>query len=102
MGQKVDPNGLRTGIIRPWETKWYADKKHFADNLVEDNKIRKYIKGAYYDAGISKITIERAADKVVGPHRQGGCTRGGNHRGRSENRRRRQESQHQRYGSQTP
>ena len=65
MGQKVDPNGLRTGIIRPWETKWYADKKHFADNLVEDNKIRKYIKGAYYDAGISKITIERAADKVV-------------------------------------
>ena len=47
MGQKVDPNGLRTGIIRPWETKWYADKKHFADNLVEDNKIRKYIKSDY-------------------------------------------------------
>lgn len=44
MGQKVDPNGLRIGVIKPWEAKWYADKKHFADNLVEDDKIRKFIK----------------------------------------------------------
>lgn len=65
MGQKVDPNGLRTGIIKPWESKWYADKKHFADNLVEDDKIRKFIKKKYYETAISKITIERAADKVV-------------------------------------
>ncbi len=65
MGQKVDPNGLRTGIIKPWEAKWYADKKHFADNLVEDDKIRKFIKKNYYDTAISKITIERAADKVI-------------------------------------
>ncbi len=65
MGQKVDPNGLRIGVIKPWEAKWYADKKHFADNLVEDDKIRKFIKKKYYDTAISKITIERAADKVV-------------------------------------
>ncbi|MEG1662359.1 MAG: 30S ribosomal protein S3 [Clostridia bacterium] len=65
MGQKVDPNGLRTGIIRAWNAKWYADKKHFADNIVEDDKIRKFIKKKYYDSAISKITTERAADKVV-------------------------------------
>ena len=65
MGQKVDPNGLRIGIIKPWEAKWYADKKNFADCLVEDDKIRKFIKKKYYDNAISKITIERAADKVV-------------------------------------
>ncbi len=65
MGQKVNPNGLRTGIIKTWEAKWYADKKHFADNLIEDNKIRKFIKKKYYETAISKITIERAADKVV-------------------------------------
>ena len=65
MGQKVNPKGLRTGVIRPWEATWYADSKHFADNLVEDNKIRKFIKKKYYDTRISKITIERAADKVV-------------------------------------
>lgn len=65
MGQKVNPNGLRTGVIRPWEATWYADKKNFADNLVEDNKIRKFIKKKYYETAISKINIERAADKVV-------------------------------------
>lgn len=65
MGQKVNPNGLRTGIIRPWEATWYADKKNFADFLVEDDTIRKFIKKKYYDNAISKITIERAADKVV-------------------------------------
>jgi len=65
MGQKVDPNGLRTGIIKPWTSKWYADKAHFADNIVEDDKIRKFIKKKYYDQAISKIVIERAADKVI-------------------------------------
>jgi len=65
MGQKVDPNGLRTGIIKPWTSKWYADKAHFADNIVEDDKIRKFIKKKYYDQAISKIVIERAADKII-------------------------------------
>ncbi len=65
MGQKVDPNGLRTGIIKPWASKWYADKAHFADNIVEDDKVRKFIKKKYYDTAISKIVIERAADKFV-------------------------------------
>ncbi len=65
MGQKVNPNGLRTGINRPWEATWYADNKHFADNLVEDDKIRKFIKKKYYDDAISKIVIDRSADKVV-------------------------------------
>lgn len=65
MGQKVDPNGLRTGIIRPWTSKWYADKAHFSDNVIEDNKIRKFIKSKYYSAKISYIAIERAADTVT-------------------------------------
>ncbi|MCI8733351.1 MAG: 30S ribosomal protein S3 [Clostridia bacterium] len=65
MGQKVDPNGLRTGIIKPWNSTWYADKAHFADNIVQDNKVRKFIKKKYYENAISKITIERAADKFV-------------------------------------
>ena len=65
MGQKVDPNGLRTGVIKPWSSKWYADKAHFADNIVEDDKIRKFNKKKYYEQAISKIVIERAADKVV-------------------------------------
>ncbi len=65
MGQKVDPNGLRTGIIKPWNSTWYADKAHFADNIVEDNKVRKFIKKKYYENAISKIVIERAADKFV-------------------------------------
>ena len=65
MGQKVDPNGLRTGVIKPWSSKWYADKAHFADNIVEDDKIRKFIKKKYYEHAISKIVIERAADKLV-------------------------------------
>ncbi len=65
MGQKVDPNGLRTGIIKAWSSKWYADKAHFADNIIEDNKIRKFIKKKYYDTMISSIGIERAADRVI-------------------------------------
>ncbi len=63
MGQKVNPNGLRLGIIRDWESRWYADKD-YADLLHEDIKIRDYLKKRLYDAGISKIEIERAANRV--------------------------------------
>ncbi|MBF8983490.1 30S ribosomal protein S3 [Lutibacter sp. B2] len=65
MGQKVNPHGLRVGIIKDWDSKWYADKKNFADLLIEDDKIRKFVKQKLYTSGISKIVIERAAkDKV--------------------------------------
>ncbi len=63
MGQKVNPHGLRVGIIKDWDAKWYAEKD-FADYLVEDVKIRKFIKKKLYDSGISKISIERTADRV--------------------------------------
>ena len=63
MGQKVNPHGLRVGIIKDWDSKWYADKE-FADYLVEDNKIRKFLKKRLYNAGISRIEIERASDRV--------------------------------------
>ena len=59
MGQKMDPNGLRGGIIKDWNSKWYADSKHFGDYLVEDHKIRVYVKKKLYTSGISKIVIER-------------------------------------------
>lgn len=69
MGQKVDPRGLRLGIIRDWDAKWYADKKHFASLLLEDVKIRKYIKEKLHQAGISRIQIERTANRVrIGIH----------------------------------
>lgn len=64
MGQKVHPHGLRVGIIKEWDAKWYADKRSFADNLVEDNKIRKFVKKKGAIAGISKIQIERAAKRI--------------------------------------
>lgn len=64
MGQKVNPHGLRVGIIKDWTAKWYADKKTFADCLVEDNQIRKYLKTKLKAALISKIEIERKADSV--------------------------------------
>ena len=64
MGQKVHPTGARVGIIKDWESKWYADSKNFADYLVEDQKIRKFLKKKLYAAGISKIEIERTA-KIV-------------------------------------
>ena len=64
MGQKVNPHGLRVGIIKDWDSRWYAEDA-FADNLVEDDKIRKYVKKRLYNAGISKIEIERASDRVV-------------------------------------
>ena len=64
MGQKVHPTGVRVGIIKDWNSKWYADSKNFADYLVEDQKIRKFLKKKLYAAGISKIEIERTA-KIV-------------------------------------
>ena len=63
MGQKVNPHGLRVGVIKDWESKWYAEKD-FADYLVEDYNIRKYLKKKLYAAGVSKIEIERAAGRV--------------------------------------
>ena len=64
MGQKMDPHGLRVGIIKDWNSKWYADSKDFGDYLVEDHKIRVYVKKKLYTAGISKIEIERTAKFV--------------------------------------
>ena len=63
MGQKVDPRGVRVGGIKGWDTRWYAEKD-FADCLVEDHEIRTYLKKRLYSAGISKIEIERASDRV--------------------------------------
>ena len=64
MGQKVHPNGLRVGVIRDWNSKWYADSKDFSGYLIEDNKIRKYVKSKLFVSGISKVEIERTAKFV--------------------------------------
>ena len=63
MGQKVNPHGIRVGVIKDWDSKWYAEGD-FADNLVEDYNIRTYLKKKLYSAGVSKIEIERASDRV--------------------------------------
>ena len=63
MGQKVNPHGLRVGVIKDWDSKWYAEGD-FADLLVEDHKIRTFLKKKLYSAGVSKIKIERASDRV--------------------------------------
>ena len=65
MGQKVSPHGLRVGVISDWDSKWYADKKNFANYLIEDHQIREYVKRKLYAAGISKTVIERAADNQI-------------------------------------
>ncbi|MBZ4663296.1 MAG: ribosomal protein [Caloramator sp.] len=65
MGQKVNPHGLRVGVIKDWDAKWYANDKDFADLLIEDNKIREFIKNKLYAAGISKVVIERKANKSI-------------------------------------
>ncbi len=64
MGQKVNPHGLRVGIIKDWDSKWYADKKTFNEFLVEDYRIREFIKKKLFVSGVSKIEIERAASKI--------------------------------------
>ena len=63
MGQKVNPHGMRVGVIKDWDSRWYAEAD-FADNLVEDHKIRTYLKKRLYSAGVSKIEIEHASDRV--------------------------------------
>ena len=64
MGQKVNPHGIRGGVIKDWDSRWFADGRDFADNLVEDHNIRKFLKKKLEAAAISKIEIERAADRV--------------------------------------
>ncbi|MBR2336634.1 MAG: 30S ribosomal protein S3 [Clostridia bacterium] len=65
MGQKVNPHGLRVGIIKGWDTQWYADKKDFSAYIKEDHDIREYVKHTYYAAAISRIYIERAAGRIA-------------------------------------
>ena len=64
MGQKVNPHGLRVGVIKDWDSKWFAGKREFGDQLVEDHKIRKFVKELCYNAGIAKIGIERKQNRV--------------------------------------
>ena len=64
MGQKVSPHGLRVGIIKDWDSKWYASDKDFGDNLVEDYKIREYLKKRLFNSGIASIEIEKKLNKV--------------------------------------
>jgi small subunit ribosomal protein S3 len=63
LGQKVNPIGLRLGIVKTWESRWYADKK-YSDYILEDYNIRKFVKKKLYHAGISKIEIERSSKRV--------------------------------------
>ena len=65
MGQKVNPHGARVGVIFDWSTRWFADKKDFADYLVEDHKIRTTLKEKYFATGISRIDIERSAARMT-------------------------------------
>ena len=64
MGQKVNPHGLRVGVIKDWDSKWFAGKKEFGDQLVEDYNIRKFVKKTCFDAGIAKIAIDRKQNRV--------------------------------------
>ena len=64
MGQKVNPHGLRVGVIKDWDSRWYAEDADFADNLVEDYKIREFLKKKLMKAGVAKIEIERSSDRV--------------------------------------
>lgn len=65
MGQKVNPHGLRVGIIKDWDSQWFVDKKDFAANVKEDNEIRKVLKKKYYQAAISKVSIEKVANRII-------------------------------------
>ena len=64
MGQKMHPHGLRVGVIKDWDSKWYADSKHYSEYLVEDHKIREYVKKKLFISGISKVVIERTTKLV--------------------------------------
>ena len=65
MGQKISPHGFRVGVIKDWDSKWYADKKDFSTYLIEDKKVRDYVKKKLYLAGISKVLIDRAANNKI-------------------------------------
>ena len=65
MGQKMHPHGLRVGIIKDWDSRWFANKKDYSENLIEDQEIRKFLKKKLLQAGIAKIEIERKASKVI-------------------------------------
>ena len=65
MGQKVNPHGIRVGVIKGWDSQWFVDKRDFAANIKEDNEIRNVLKKKYYQAAISKIVIEKAATKIT-------------------------------------
>lgn len=65
MGQKVNPHGLRVGVIQDWNAKWIADKKNFASYIKEDDTVRTFLKNKYYQASISKIVVERNEGKVI-------------------------------------
>ena len=64
MGQKVNPHGIRVGVIKNWDSRWFAKDEVFGDTLVSDYKVRKYLKKELYDAGVSKIEIERDGHRV--------------------------------------
>ena len=64
MGQKVNPHGIRVGIIKDWDSRWYADKKNYGENLVEDYKLRAFLKKKLFLAGVAKIEIEKFANKI--------------------------------------
>ncbi len=64
MGQKINPHGFRVGVIKDWDSRWYADKKEFSDLLIEDHKIREYVKKKLFIAGVSRLEIERAANRI--------------------------------------
>jgi hypothetical protein len=108
LGQKVNPHGLRVGVIKDWSSRWYAKDRDFADLLVEDHKIREYIKKTQYSTGISKVEIERSANKITLYYLYGQA-RPYHRQGRQRHRRaqkansetdRRQGNQHQHHGSQ--
>ena len=65
MGQKVHPHGLRVGVIKDWDSRWFMNDSDFGDNIVEDDKIRKFVKKALFQAGVAKIEIEKKAGKVT-------------------------------------
>ena len=65
MGQKVNPHGLRVGVIKDWDSRWFAKDEVFGDTLVSDYNLRKYLKNSLKEAGVPKIEIERNNDKVV-------------------------------------
>ncbi len=65
MGQKINPHGLRVGVIKDWDSRWFANDSDFGDSIVEDYKIRKFVKKELYQAGVAKIEIEKKVNKII-------------------------------------